>query len=203
MPERSRGRMSENFFYPATKDLVDSLATVYATCPTVLKQLKDTPGRLARMYSEFCWNPDDIEEEISKQFRVFEDRFDEMLVTGPIVVWTLCPHHLLPVRLNIWVGYVPNGKVLGLSKFARIAIVMGKKPTMQETYTNELADLLLGRLQPKGVGVYAIGMHGCMTSRGVRQVSSIVTSSLRGCFLKEPATRAEFLSIVKEGSSNG
>jgi len=151
------------------------------------------------MYEEFCWSPEKIRTELDKQFKVFENGYDEMLITGPIAVWVLCPHHLLPVKLDCWIGYVPDSKVLGLSKFTRISTIMGKRPIMQEQYTTELVDMLVEKLKPKGVGVYIKGVHGCMTSRGIKQRSSVTTSSLKGCLLEDPATRSEFYSIVMEG----
>jgi len=199
VPKRSRGRMSESLFYPAAKDLVDSLAAVYATCPEILEQFKDTPARLARMYSEFCWDPDIIEEEIGKQFRVFDSNFDEMLVKKDVQIWTLCPHHLLPCEFRVYMGYIPDkGKVLGLSKLTRVATVLAKKPIMQEQYTTELANLFMDRLKPLGVGITVYGRHGCMMARGIRQNSEVVTSVMRGVFLKEGPTRSEFLAFCRD-----
>ena len=92
-----------------------------------------------------------------------------MLVTKPIEVWTICPHHLLPCILKVTIGYVPDGSVLGLSKFSRIAEIMGKRPILQEEYSRELANFLEERLEPKGVAIYIVGKHNCMIARGVKQ----------------------------------
>jgi len=161
------------------------------------KQLKGTQNRLVRMYSDFCWTQERIEEELSRQFKVFDNGYDEMLVVKDICVWTLCPHHLLPCHLKVFIGYIPAGKVLGLSKFARIAEILSKRPTMQEAYSTELADLLMEKLQPRGVAVYVVGQHGCMTARGVKQHSDVVTSVMRGNFLKEGPTREEFFAVCR------
>lgn len=177
------------------RGLVSELMSMYGQWEGA-SQLQGTATRLSRMYEDFCWTPEEIEKELASQFRVFDNGYDEMLVTGPIVVWALCPHHLLPAEFRCWIGYVPDGRVLGLSKFARVATVMGKRPVMQEQYTMELARVLVERLKPKGVGVYVVGRHGCMVSRGIRQDAPVVTSSLDGCILQEPASRAEFYSIV-------
>ena len=191
--------MSENIFYPASRDLVDSLSVIYATEPEVLVQFQGTPQRLARMYAEFCWHPDTIEEEINKQFRRFDSNFDEMLVKRNIHVWTLCPHHLLPCEFRVFIGYIPKkGKVLGLSKLTRVAEILAKKPIMQEQYTTELADLLMKRLEPVGVGVTVYGKHGCMMARGIKQNSEVVTSVMREVFLKEGPTRSEFLAFCRD-----
>lgn len=165
------------------------------------KQFSGTPERIARMYSEFCWSQKRIEEELEKQFKLFADRFDEMLVVKDLHLWTLCPHHLLPCSLRVYVGYIPQlkGKVLGLSKFSRVAEILAKRPVLQERYTAELADILMAKLKPKGVGVTVYGVHGCMASRGVKQQhAEVVTAAMRGVFLKEAATRAEFLAYCRD-----
>lgn len=179
----------------ATSGLVEILRERYKDWEGVA-QFGDTPRRLARMYEEFCWTSADIQKELDKQFRVFDEAYNEMLVNGPIVVWTLCPHHLLPCEFKVVIGYIPSGKVLGLSKFTRIAQTMGRRPIMQEQYSVELADELNKRLSPKGVAVYVTGVHGCMTSRGVRQHSDVVTSIIKGAFEEHP-TREEFYAIAR------
>ncbi len=165
-------------------------------------QFEGSGERLRRLIDEMCWPMDKIEKEVSKCLKaVFDDKYDEMLVCGQqggeINVWTLCPHHILPCNLKVKIGYIPVGKVLGLSKFTRIATAYGKRPIMQEQYTRELADLFMGTLEPEGLGVYVTGKHGCMGCRGVNQEISIVTSTLRGSFKKDPMVREEFYSICR------
>jgi len=186
--------MSHEVLVKSAEELVVYLEHLYPGWDGA-KQFKGTPGRLVRMYENFCWPQEKFNEELLKQFRVFEDGYDEMLVVKDICVWTLCPHHLLPCRFKVFIGYLPTGKVLGLSKFVRIAEVMAKRPVMQEQYSVELADLLMKKLEPRGVAVYVVGQHGCMTSRGVKQHSDVVTSVVRGDFLKEGPTREEFFAI--------
>ena len=191
--------LKSELFLESTKGLVDSLTTLYTTWPEGLRQFRGTAERIARMYSEFCWSNEEIEEEVNRQLRVFDDRFDEMLVVKDLHLWTLCPHHLLPCELRVFVGYIPQEKrILGLSKFSRIAEVLAKRPILQERYTTELADLLMERLKPKGVGVTVYGTHGCMVARGVKQHSEVVTAVMRGVFLKEGPTRAEFLAYCRD-----
>jgi len=162
------------------------------------RQFKDAANRLARMYRDFCWPQERIYAELDKQFRIFEDDYREMLVVRDIFVWTLCPHHLLPCEFRVFVGYIPqSGKVLGLSKFARIAEVLARRPIIQEQYSAELADTLMQKLEPKGVAVYVIGRHGCITSRGVKQNSDVVTSVIRGDFVDRPEKRNEFFEICR------
>jgi GTP cyclohydrolase I len=187
--------MNTDNLFDACSGLVAELTKVYEGWGGV-NQLKNTPNRLVRMYSDFCWSLDEIKVELDKHFKVFDNGFDEMLVTGPIDVWVLCPHHLLPCQFKVTIGYIPSGKVLGLSKFARIAEVMGRRPIMQEQYSIELADELDKRLQPKGVAVYCVGHHDCMRSRGIRQDAPVVTSIIKGVFEEAP-TREEFFAIAR------
>lgn len=161
------------------------------------RQFEGTAERIERMYEELCWSQNKISSRLEQVFKVFEDGYDEMLVTPEIRVTTLCPHHILPCNFKVTIGYIPNGKVLGLSKFVRIAGIMGKRPVMQEEYSRELADLFMSRLQPKGVAVYVTGIHGCMTNRGVKQEIPVVTSVIRGVFEHQPETKAEFLAIAR------
>jgi len=161
------------------------------------KQFGQTTERLQRMYKEFCWSPERIQTGLDKYFKTFENGYSQMLVKREIEVWTLCPHHLLPCCFWVTIGYVPDQRVLGLSKLSRIAEVMAKRPIMQEAYSDELADALMDNLRPKGVAVYVVGTHGCMTSRGVKQHSKVITSTIRGCFETEPETRAEFMAICR------
>lgn len=162
------------------------------------EQFGQTPGRLGRMFQEFCWTPEQVESELARAFKkVFKNPYNEMLVVKPVDVWTLCPHHLLPCHFKVTIGYVPDGVVLGLSKFARISEVLARRPIMQEEYSTELADMLMERLKPKGVAVQIVGEHGCMSARGVRQHSEVITSTIRGVFETEPETRAEFMAICR------
>ena len=177
-------------------DLTADIIGLYPSWPGV-EQFEGTPARLQRMYADFCWPQEMIEEELEKQFKTFKDGYDEMLVVRNIDIWTLCPHHLLPCNFKVFIGYLPTGKVLGLSKFARIACIMAKRPVIQEQYTTELADLLMSKMEPKGVAVYVTGVHGCMTSRGIKQHADVVTSVVRGAFLKEGPTREEFFAICR------
>ena len=160
-------------------------------------QLEGTGKRIARMYTDFCWSPGRIETELAKHFKTHKNAYGQMLTERNIRVSTLCPHHLLPCSYSVSIGYIPKGGVLGLSKFVRIATVVAKRPIMQEQYTMELATVLDEKLKPDGLGVYVVGTHGCMASRGVLQEVPVITTNLKGCFMTEPATRAEFLQSVR------
>jgi len=187
-------------FKQASSDLVSSLREMYKDWDGV-SQFNDTENRLIRLFDEFCWPPDKIETALDKHFKAtFPHQFDEMLVSGPFKVFTLCPHHLVHCELQTTIAYVPSdNKVLGLSKFIRIAETMARRPILQEQFCNELACEFEKRLHPKGVAVYVVGKHGCMTSRGVRQHSRVTTSVLKGTFETQAVTRAEFFAIARNG----
>lgn len=161
-------------------------------------QFEGSGERLRRLVDEMCWPLGDIGEEVQKCLQaVFPDKYDEMLVCKDMNVWTLCPHHLLPCNFKVNIGYIPVGKVLGLSKFTRIASAYGKRPIMQEQYTRELAGLFMETLEPEGLGIYVIGKHGCMGCRGINQDIEVVTSTLRGSFKDDPMVREEFYAICR------
>ena len=165
-------------------------------------QFEGTPERLERMYEEFCWTPEAIKLELDKVFRKFDQDFEEMIIGGPFTVFSLCPHHFLPCRFTVFIGYVPKledePKVLGLSKLGRIAEILGKRPILQEQYTKDITDVILENLGPEGVAVSVTGEHNCMTSRGIKQPDArIVTNMIKGSFLDEEATRNEFLSFAR------
>ena len=163
------------------------------------EQFSGSGARLERLVDEMCWPSDKIKKEVDKQLKsVFSSDFSEMLTLGPTNVWTLCPHHLLPCNFKVYVGYVPTtGKVLGLSKFSRIAVALARRPIMQEQYSKDLADALEVPLSCKGLGIHVIGKHGCMGCRGVLQDEvEVVTTVLRGCILTESDCKQEFLMKV-------
>ena len=162
-------------------------------------QFEGSGKRLQRLVDEMCWSSVRVGTEVDKHLEaVFDDRYDEMLVCKEMDVWTLCPHHLLPCNFKVNIGYIPTGSVLGLSKFARVAVALGKMPIMQEQYTRELAGTLWDKLEPEGLGVYVVGKHGCMGCRGIGQPQvEVVTSTLRGSFVVDPKVREEFYSISR------
>jgi GTP cyclohydrolase I len=161
---------------------------------------KETPERVARAYSEIFGglfdNGDQVRDILAKTFPA---RSTEMVVVGPVAVWSMCAHHLLPVEMRVWLGYLPKNKVLGLSKLARLANLIAKKPGLQEDATTELADVLFRGLHPVGCGCYIRGRHLCMAMRGVKSDAITTSSQLRGEFLK-PAIRNEFLAMVRADS---
>lgn len=157
--------------------------------------LRETPDRVARMYAEvFQGLHQDPKVHLKK---LFTQKYDEMVLIRDIRMVSFCEHHLLPVIGRAHVAYIPNGKVIGLSKIPRVVDVLAKRPQMQERLTEELADLLMRELDAKGVAVVIEGTHSCMTIRGVNKPdSSFVTSAMRGTFRERLATRSEVMSLI-------
>jgi len=157
--------------------------------------LRETPDRVARMYAEvFQGLHQDPGMHLKK---LFTQKYDEIVLVKDIRLVSFCEHHLLPVVGQAHVAYIPNGKVIGLSKIPRVVDVLAKRPQMQERLTEELADLLMRELDAKGVAVVIEGTHSCMTIRGVNKPnSSFVTSAMRGVFKERLATRTEVMSLI-------
>jgi GTP cyclohydrolase I len=157
--------------------------------------LRETPDRVARMYAEvFQGLHEDPRFHLRK---LFTQKYDEILLIRDIRLVSFCEHHLLPVVGQAHIAYIPNGKVVGLSKIPRVVDVLAKRPQMQERLTEEVADLLMKELDAKGVAVVIEGTHSCMTIRGVNKPnSSFVTSAMRGVFKERLATRTEVMSLI-------
>lgn len=159
--------------------------------------LQDTPARVARMYAEICGG---LHEEPSLHLQTtFEAGHDEMVMVRDIPLYSLCEHHLAPFIGTAHVAYIPNedGRVTGLSKFARLVDGYARRPQVQERLTSQIADALEHSLEPKGVMVVIEAEHLCMAMRGVRKAgTSTVTSAVRGLFRTNVATRQEAMRFV-------
>ena len=157
--------------------------------------LRDTPDRVARMYAEvFSGLHTDPAVHLRK---TFTQKHDEMVLVKDIGFASMCEHHLLPFTGRAHVGYLPAGQVVGLSKLARVVEALARRPQVQERMTEDLADLVMRELNPRGVGVIVEAEHSCMTVRGVRKPgSTTVTSALRGLFKTNPITREELMALV-------
>ena len=160
--------------------------------------LVGTPQRVAEMYAELFMgmgrNPKD---ELTVGFEVGHR---EMVIVKDIPFYSMCEHHLLPFYGVAHIGYVPNvdGRVIGLSKLARVVEIVSRRPQLQERMTTEIADAIVEGLKPDGVGVIIQAEHLCMIMRGIKKPgSAIVTSALRGTFRSKSETRAEFFSLVQ------
>lgn len=157
--------------------------------------LLETPDRVARMYAEmFAGLHVDPGAPLEK---TFTQEYDEMVVVRDIEFASVCEHHLLPFTGKAHVAYIPNGRVVGLSKIPRLIDALARRPQLQERLTQDAANLLMTKLDAKGVGVVIEGTHSCMTIRGVRKPgSTFVTSSMLGMIRDRHATRAEFLALI-------
>ena len=157
-----------------------------------------TPSRVARMYAEICSG---LHEDPTRHLRTtFEADHDEMVMVRDIPLYSLCEHHLAPFIGKAHVAYIPNGdgRVIGLSKFARLIDGYAKRPQVQERLTSQVADALQHSLEPKGVMVVIEAEHLCMSMRGVKKAgSSTVTSAVRGLFRTNVATREEAMRFVQ------
>ena len=163
---------------------------------------RETPNRIVRMHKEMMFGMTteakiEITKILSKKFPCISS---DMVVFSNIPVTSLCPHHLLPVCLKIWVAYIPNGKeVIGLSKIPRLVKLLCKKPVLQEELPGEIADCLVNNTSNLGVFVIVKGRHGCMWDRGVEAKVPVLNSTVRGAF-KHESTRNEALKLMEWGS---
>jgi GTP cyclohydrolase I len=157
--------------------------------------LRETPGRVARMYAElFSGLHQDPRVHLRK---FFNEKYDEMVLVRDISFNSMCEHHMLPFSGVAHIGYIPNGKVVGLSKLARVVEVVSHRPQVQERMTEEIADLLIEELDVKGVAVVIEAEHSCMTIRGVRKPGSVcVTSAMKGIFRSNLSSRSEVMNLI-------
>jgi GTP cyclohydrolase I len=161
--------------------------------------LKDTPARVARMYGELLAGMhDDPNTHIS---RVFNENYDEIVLLRDIPFYSICEHHLMPFIGSAHVAYLPSGKILGVSKLARIVDCFARRLQTQERLTYQIADCLMSNLKPLGVAVVLEAAHSCMTIRGIKKPGSVmVTSAVRGLFRKDPRSRNEIMSLIHSQS---
>jgi GTP cyclohydrolase I len=165
--------------------------------------LRDTPVRFLKAWAEWSKGYQLDPKGILKTFEDGAERCDEMVIVTNIPIISKCEHHLADITGWAHVGYIPNGKIVGLSKLARVADLYARRLQVQERLTNQIADALVDGLNPKGVGVVVKAAHACMSSRGVSiQGSLTVTSAMRGALLEKPAARAEFLSLCESAEKH-
>ena len=163
--------------------------------------LRSTPARVAKAYQEwFSGYKDDPIDFLRRTFREV-DGYDELVILRDIDFESHCEHHLAPIIGKVQIGYLPDRKVVGISKLARVVETFAKRMQVQESMTAQIAHCINDVLKPKGVGVVVEGVHQCMTTRGIHKPGvSMVTSQLLGAFRSDPRTRSEFLNII--GRSN-
>lgn len=158
--------------------------------------LRDTPQRIAESYAEIFQG---LHVDAAEVLRVgFEEGHDEMVLLRDIPFFSMCEHHFLPFAGVAHVAYVPRGRVVGISKIARLVDLIARRPQLQERLTCQIADTLMTELEPDGAAVAVEAEHLCMTMRGIRKPGSrMVTSAMRGTFQSQTDTRAEFLALVR------
>ena len=183
--------MNQNEFEKNIKDLISHIGENAGR-----EGLKDTPGRVFKAYehlfSGYKENPENV-------LTVFDDeKYDEMIVCKNIEFYSMCEHHMLPFFGVAHIGYIPNGKIIGLSKLPRIVEIYSRRLQNQERLTSQVASCLKKLLDPKGVAVVMEAKHLCMMARGVeKQQSEVTTSSLNGQFKEYAHTRSEFMNLIR------
>lgn len=156
--------------------------------------LKDTPERVIKSYEKLFGG---YKQEISHIIKVFNDKCKEMIILKNIEFYSTCEHHMLPFFGKAHIAYIPNGKVIGISKLAKILEVYSRRAQIQERIAQQVVGALDAHLQPAGAACIIEAQHMCMLCRGIeKQNSSMITSSLSGVFMKEPQARAELMSII-------
>lgn len=157
--------------------------------------LRGTPGRVADMYAELLGGMrQDPKEHLTS---VFRENYDEIVLLRDVPFYSICEHHIMPFIGKIHVAYLPDGQVLGVSKLARVVDCFARRLQVQERLTVQIADFLMDNLRPKGVAVVVEASHSCMTIRGIKKPGSVmVTSALRGIFIRDPRSRNEVLRLM-------
>ncbi len=166
------------------------------------ENFKETPKRVVKWLKQYqglskeeCWSKS--VEDLSKSF---PSDNKNLIAQGPVRVYSMCPHHLLPIEYDVWIGYIPNRKTVGLSKLSRVAQNFARYPFIQEDYTEQVALCLSKGLKAKGVMIVVKGLHNCMRMRGVKQQEAkTTTSAIKGVFEDPPKgkdPRSEFLKVI-------
>ena len=186
--------MSKNIDLPRIENAIREILSAVGEDPD-REGLLDTPGRVARMYAEFFGG---LHEDPSKHLKkFFTEECDEIVLVRDISFNSVCEHHLMPFMGKVHIGYLPNGRVIGLSKLARVVEVFSHRPQVQERMTADIANLLFKELNARGVGVVIEAEHTCMTVRGVRKPGSLcVTSAMKGAFRNNPSSRSELMMLI-------
>jgi len=185
---------------PLAEEAVASLLKALGEDPS-REGLRNTPRRVARMYSELL---DGYKMDPAAMINgaLFDVKYDEMVIVRDIEFYSLCEHHVLPFMGRVHVAYIPDGKVLGLSKIPRVVDMYARRLQVQERMTRQIADFLRDLLKPQGVAVVVEAMHLCMMMRGVKKNDArMTTSAMHGAFRANLATREEFLANISRGAA--
>ncbi|MXW34517.1 MAG: GTP cyclohydrolase I FolE [Chloroflexi bacterium] len=183
------------FDVDAAEDAVRALIAAIGEDPD-REGLRDSPRRIAAMYREMF---DGLDRDPREVLAVgFEEGHDELVILREIPFHSMCEHHFMPFHGQAHVGYLPDGRIVGLSKLARAVEIFARRPQVQERLTNQVAECIEEALNARGVGVVIEAEHLCMTARGVRKPGSkMVTSAMRGAFRSDANTRSEFLELIR------
>ncbi|HLK53471.1 MAG TPA: GTP cyclohydrolase I FolE [Candidatus Angelobacter sp.] len=177
------------------EDLVREMVVRLGEDPT-REGLLRTPERVHRAYEHLMKGYKEDPEALLRN-ALFTVSYDEMVIVKDVEMFSLCEHHMLPFFGKVHVAYIPNGKVIGLSKIPRLIEIFSRRLQIQERLTTQIAETIQKAIEPQGVGVVIEARHLCMMMRGVeKQHSAAVTSSMLGCFREEQETRTEFLSLI-------
>ncbi len=165
--------------------------------------LVDTPSRVARAYEEFFSGYHEDPEEILRRTFAETDGYDEMVLLRDIRLESHCEHHVVPIIGKAHVAYMPDKRVVGISKLARVVEIYARRLQIQEKLTAQIANAIQGVLHPRGVAVVIEAAHQCMTTRGIRKPGvTMVTSRMLGTFRSDPSTRREFMALIGNPSSS-
>ena len=188
--------MNNSDHLEARREIVEKLLKSIGE-DTTREGLLRTPERVAKSFDELTeGSHQNLEDVVGKG--VFKEDCSEMIIVKDIEFYSLCEHHMLPFYGRVHVAYIPDGRIIGLSKIPRIVDMFARRLQVQERMTSQIAEAIQEVLQPKGVGVVADAAHLCMMMRGVqKQNSSTMTSCLVGSFRSDPRTRSEFLDLVR------
>ena len=189
--------MSQEAFEHAVKTMIESVGE-----DANREGLEKTPSRVFKAY-QFMYGGYKLDAKEILNSALFESSNDEMVVLKDIEFYSTCEHHLLPIIGHVHVAYIPDGKVVGLSKIPRVIDVFARRMQIQEQMTEQIADAILSTIQPKGVAVVIQARHMCMEMRGVEKVNSTTTTSaLRGLFKSNDSTRKEFFAHINSNTGN-
>lgn len=190
MTDNPRAKVDRERIQRAVRELIEAIGE-----DPEREGLRDTPRRIADMYAEiFSGVGADPLRELGV---TFQENHEEMVILRDIPFYSVCEHHFLPFHGVAHVGYIPKGRILGISKIARLVEVLARRPQLQERLTGQIADALMQGLQPAGVAVVIEAEHLCMTMRGVKKPGTIVvTSATRGIFRTRAVTRNEFMALI-------
>ncbi len=190
MTDNPRAKVDRERIQRAVRELIEAIGE-----DPEREGLRDTPRRIADMYAEIFSG---VGADPLRALDVtFQENHEEMVILRDIPFYSVCEHHFLPFHGVAHVGYIPKGRVLGISKIARLVEVLARRPQLQERLTGQIADALMQGIQPAGVAVVIEAEHLCMTMRGIKKPGTIVvTSATRGIFRTRAVTRNEFMALI-------